>query len=103
MSELKGIYGVWLREVLVFFREKERIIASIVTPLLWLLVLGFGLGETVEFEGTKYSGFIFPGIIAMNVLFVSLFYGMYIIWDRRLDFLKEVLVAPIKRSYCIRW
>ncbi len=99
MSELKGIYAVWYREFLVFFREKERLISTTITPILWLLVLGFGLGTSVELEeGTEYSEFLFPGIIAMNVLFVSLFYGMYIVWDRKLDFLKEVLVAPIRRS-----
>ncbi|MFH0817767.1 MAG: ABC transporter permease [Candidatus Micrarchaeota archaeon] len=98
MSELMGIYGVWLREVKVFFREKERIISSIITPLLWLAALGSGLGASVEFSGVNYQEFVFPGIIAMNVLFVSLFFGVYIIWDRKLDFLKEVLVAPVSRT-----
>jgi ABC-2 type transport system permease protein len=98
MSELMGIYGVWLREVRVFFREKERIISSIVTPLLWLGALGSGLGASVDLQGVNYKDFVFPGIIAMNVLFVSLFFGVYIVWDRKLDFLKEVLVAPVSRT-----
>jgi ABC-2 type transport system permease protein len=97
MSELTGIYGVWLREIKVFFREKERVVSSVITPLLWLAALGTGLGTTVEFQGVNYKEFVFPGIIAMNVLFVCLFYGVYIIWDRKLDFLKEVLVAPVSR------
>ncbi len=98
MSELTGIYGIWLREVKVFFREKERVVSSIITPLLWLAALGTGLGASVDLQGVNYKDFVFPGIISMNVLFVSLFYGVYIVWDRKLDFLKEVLVAPVSRT-----
>ncbi len=82
----------------VFFREKERLVSAIVTPLLWIIAFGAGLGATVSFGGTNYQTFVYPGIVAMSVLFGSIFYGIYIIWDRKLDFLKEVLVAPVPRS-----
>ncbi len=98
MGLLQGIYAVWLREVTVFFREKERVISAIVTPLLWIFAFGGGLGATVEISGVNYQTFIFPGVVSMAVLFGSIFYGLYIIWDRKLDFLKEVLVAPVPRS-----
>jgi len=97
MSELEGIYAVWLREFRVYLREKERAISSIVSPLLWLFAFGTGLGASVTIAGVNYQLFIFPGIIAMTLMFTSIFYGMYVIWDRKLDFLKEVLVAPISR------
>jgi len=98
MAEAHAIYAIWLREFKVYIREKERIISSIVSPLLWLFVFGSGIGETVSSGDISYQAYIFPGILAMSVLFTSVFYGLYIIWDRRLDFLKEVLVAPISRS-----
>ncbi|MEM3030400.1 MAG: ABC transporter permease [Candidatus Micrarchaeia archaeon] len=98
MLEPHAIYAIWLREFKVFLREKERVASSIVSPILWLFVFGSGLGETVSPGGVEYRVFIFPGILAMSVLFISVFYGLYIIWDRRLDFLKEVLVAPISRG-----
>lgn len=97
MSELTGIYAVWLREFKVFLREKSRVIASIFTPLLWIFVFGSGLGASVSLSGMNYQIFIFPGIIAMSVLFTSVFFGIYIIWDRKFDFLKEVMVAPLAR------
>jgi ABC-2 type transport system permease protein len=97
MSELEGIYAVWLREFRVYLREKERAISSIVSPLLWLFAFGTGLGASVAIAGVNYQLFIFPGIVAMTLMFTSIFYGMYVIWDRKLDFLKEVLVAPISR------
>lgn len=101
MSEIEGIYAIWLREAKIYMREKERVISSIVSPLLWIFAFGAGMGSTVEtVPGFKYSYqiFIYPGVIVMTVLFASLFYGVYIIWDRKLDFLKEVLVAPVSRA-----
>ena len=98
MFKLSQVYAIWLREFTVFLREKERVISSIVMPLLWIIGFGGGLGATVSVGGVNYQEFVFPGIIAMSVLFTSMFYGMYIIWDRKLDFLKAVLVAPVPRS-----
>ena len=100
-SELKGLYAIWYREILVFTREPSRLIGSIVQPLLWLAVYGTGLGSIVEpgaVSGASYQQFLFPGILVMTVLFSSLFFGLYIILDKRIDFLKEVLVAPLRKS-----
>lgn len=98
MGEIEGIYAVWLREVKIYIREKERLVSSIISPLLWIFAFGAGLSEKVNIEGYNYQVFIYPGIMVMTVLFTSLFYGIYIIWDRKLDFLKEVLVAPVSRA-----
>jgi ABC-2 type transport system permease protein len=98
MSDLNGILAIWYREWKVFQREKSRIVASIANPILWLLVFGGGLGANVSIPGTNYQAFIYPGILAQAVLFSSIFFGVYIVWDRKIDFLKEVLVAPISRT-----
>lgn len=98
MSELSGIFALWIREVKIFTREKSRVFASILTPLMWLLLFGSGLGSAVAFEGINYRTFIFPGILSMAAIFSSIFFGTYIIWDKRIDFLKEVMVAPISRT-----
>lgn len=98
MNELNGIYAIWVREFKVFYREKSRIISSIISPLFWLLIFGTGLGASVSIKGAKYQVFLYPGIIIMTCLFTSMFYGVYIIWDKRLDFLKGVLVAPLSRT-----
>jgi ABC-2 type transport system permease protein len=97
MTELDGLYALWYREFKVFLREKSRIISSLFTPLLWIVVFGGGLGSSVSLGGTNYQVFIFPGILTMTVLFSSIFFGLYIVWDKRIDFFKEVLVAPLSR------
>lgn len=96
--ELNGVLAIWYREWKVFLREKSRIVASIANPILWLVVFGGGLGSSVSIPGVDYQAFIFPGILAQAVLFTSIFFGVYIVWDRKIDFLKEVLVAPISRT-----
>ena len=95
---LNALYAVWLREFKVFLRESSRLIASIFTPLLWLFVVGSGLGSAAPSVGEDYQKFIFPGIISMSVIFSSVFFGSYIIWDRKFDFLKSVMVAPVSRE-----
>jgi ABC-2 type transport system permease protein len=67
-------------------------------PLLFLIIFGAGLGSNVSIGELDYQSFIFPGIISMALLFTSIYYGMYIVWDKMIDFLKEVLVAPLSRT-----
>ena len=98
MGYLEAVYAIWLREFKVYTRERERAISSLVTPLIWLLAFGAGLGASIALAGTgNYQSFIFPGIVAMNVLFTGMFYGMYIVWDKKMDLLKEMLIAPVPR------
>lgn len=92
------LYALWFREFRVFLRERSRLIASIFTPVLWLFVIGSGFGSSVHLStGADYQEFIFPGIISMSIIFSSVFFGSYIIWDRKFDFLKSVMVAPVDR------
>ena len=98
MSELRKIYGLWRREVLRYWREKSRIISSLILPLLWLLVFGGGM-RGMELPGIQsYQTYIFPGIIGMTLLFTSVWSGISIIWDREFGFFKEIMVAPVSRT-----
>lgn len=99
-SHLTKLYALWLREFKVFLREKSRLVASTFTPILWLFVIGSGLGAAnpSTMPGVDYQLFIFPGIVAMSIIFSSVFFGSYIIWDRKFDFLKSVMVAPVSRA-----
>ncbi len=96
-KELTGIYAVWWRELKVFQREKSRIVSSIVQPLMWLFLFGTGIGASVNISAVNYQDYIYPGVLTMSVLFGSVFFGLYIVWDRKLDVLKAVLVAPVSR------
>ncbi|BDZ69571.1 ABC transporter permease [Methanobacterium petrolearium] len=99
MAELEGIYTIWLRENKRFLRYRSRLLTSVITPLLWLLIFGTGLGSAIKFSSIPegYQAFLFPGIIGQTILFTSIFSGLSVIQDRQFGFLKEILVAPISR------
>ncbi|MEW5897015.1 MAG: ABC transporter permease [Nanoarchaeota archaeon] len=93
------VYTIWLRNLKRYLRSKSRIIGSLGMPLFFLIILGFGLNSVVNIPGmgNDYVKFIVPGIVAMSVLFASIFSGIQIIWDKQFGFLKETLVAPVSR------
>ncbi|MFH2068866.1 MAG: ABC transporter permease [Candidatus Omnitrophota bacterium] len=92
------IYVLWLRQLKKYARSKPRIIGSLGQPLLFLFALGYGLGPVFQKAGQgNYLQFLTPGVIAMTILFTSIFSGIEIIWDRQFGFLKETLVAPVSR------
>jgi ABC-2 type transport system permease protein len=95
---MSAIYILWLRELRRYSRSRAQIVASLGQPLLYLLALGFGLGPVFQKAGQgSYIQFVAPGVIAMTVLFTSVFSGIALLWDRQFGFLKETLVAPVPR------
>lgn len=104
-ATLRAVYMIWRRDLIRWWRDRARVVASFIQPLLFLVILGTGLSSALRGAGggtfragLDYQSFMYPGIIGMAVLFSSIFSGMSIIWDREFGFLKEVLVAPIDRS-----
>ena len=98
-TELQAIYVMWLRQMKRFIRSKSRVLSSILQPLFFLVIIGFGF-STARLPGigeNSYIEFLAPGIIAMAILFSSMFTGISVLWDKQFGFLQEVLVAPISR------
>lgn len=97
---MNAVLAMWLRSLRHFVRSKAQIVSSIGQPALYLLALGFGMGPVFQRAGQgNYLQFIAPGIIAMTVLFSSMFSGISLIWDRQFGFLRETLVAPVPRLF----
>src|SRR6266550_3637122 len=90
------IYILWLREVKKYLRSRVQIVASLGSPLMYLGVLGFGLGPVFQRAGEgKYLQFMAPGVIGMTVLFTAMFSGIAMLWDRQFGFLMIALIAVI--------
>ncbi|MFA5260760.1 MAG: ABC transporter permease [Candidatus Omnitrophota bacterium] len=96
--DFDAIRMIWLRDITRHFRDKVRLLGSISRPVMWLLIMGTGLKTAFNIPGVSYPHFIFPGIIAMNLIFAAMISTISIIWDREFGFLREILVAPIPRS-----
>jgi len=99
-SELRAIKVVWQREVIRYFSDRLRIVTTLVQPLLFLFVLGSGLQRlsSAGTHGINLKTFIYPGVLAITVLFTAMFSAASIVWDREFGFLREMMVAPVRRS-----
>ncbi len=99
-DDLRAMRMVWKRELIRFFRNRIRIVTSLMQPILFLFVLGSGLGGITEgvTGNFNFKTFMFPGVLAMAVLFTAIFSAISIVWDREFGFLREMLVAPVSRT-----
>jgi ABC-2 type transport system permease protein len=98
--DVRAVSIVWKRELLRYRSDRLRIISSLVQPVLFLVVLGTGLANLAGKgmpDGVNFRTYIYPGILAMSVLFTSMFAAGSIVWDREFGFLREMLVAPVHR------
>ena len=93
--QVRAAAVVWQREMIRFSRDRSRIVSSLVQPVLFLFVLGSGLASLVSSGDVDFRTFLFPGVLAMSVLFTAAFAGISIVWDREFGFLREMLVAPV--------
>ncbi|MDP3883101.1 MAG: ABC transporter permease [Candidatus Staskawiczbacteria bacterium] len=95
---IKIIYLMWQRQLIRYWRSRARMIGALGQPVLFFLALGFGFGPVyARAGGGNYLEFLAPGVMAMTILFTSMFAGMEVIWDRQFGFLKETMVAPVSR------
>ncbi len=99
-ADIRAARIVCHRELLRWVKDRRRLAAGLVQPLLWLFVLGTGLSRVVSAgaEGVDFRTFLFPGVLAMSVMFTAVFSGVSVVWDREFGFLREMLVAPIRRA-----
>jgi ABC-2 type transport system permease protein len=99
-SELRAIKIVWRRELIRYFKDRLRMVTTLVQPLLFLFVLGSGLQQLASAgtHGVSLRTFIYPGILCIAVLFTAMFSAASIVWDREFGFLREMMVAPVRRS-----
>jgi ABC-2 type transport system permease protein len=98
--DLRAVSIVWRRELIRFRNDRLRAITSLVQPILFLFVLGSGLSRLASRglpSGVDFETFIYPGVLAMSVLFTSIFSAASIVWDREFGFLAEMMVAPVRR------
>jgi ABC-2 type transport system permease protein len=101
-----GVYAIWLREVKRAVRDRGQLIGGVVRPLLYVLIMGIGLnpyfrgeiyGEVRFVVPYTYIQFLFPAVIALNIMYTSVQSAVSVIWDREFGFLREVLVSPMPR------
>ncbi|MGY1811393.1 ABC transporter permease [Blastococcus sp. SYSU D00820] len=100
--QARATWVVMRRELLRFRQDRARVLTMLLQPLLFIFVMGTGLGTIVDTGGgTDFTTFLYPGILATSVLFTAAFAGISLVWDREFGFLREMMVAPISRASII--
>src|SRR5690606_3766105 len=99
-SELRAARGVWRREVTRFLDDRLRIATALIQPVLFLFVLAPGLESLAErsTDGVALRTFMFPGVLCMAMWFSAMVSAASLVMDRELGFLRELAVAPVRRS-----
>lgn len=99
-GEVRAIKVVWRRELIRFSRDRLRILTSLIQPFLFLFILGTGLSSIAAAgtHGVDLRTFVYPGVLCMAVMFTAMFSAASIVWDREFGFMREMMVAPVRRS-----
>jgi ABC-2 type transport system permease protein len=99
-ADLRAVRIVVQRDLLRTVQDRTRFVAGLVQPLLFLFVLGSGLGSLTRGAtgDLDLRTFMFPGVLATSTMFTAIFSAVSIVWDREFGFLREMLVAPVRRT-----
>jgi ABC-2 type transport system permease protein len=99
-GDARAVKIVWQRELIRFSKDRLRIVTALVQPFLFLFVLGTGLSHLASAgtHGVDLRTFVYPGVLCMAVLFTAMFSAASLVWDREFGFLREMMVAPVRRS-----
>lgn len=97
VSSVLAIMEIELRK---FRHDPSQLWLRLVQPALWLLVFGevFGKIRAIPTGNISYLQFMTPGVLAQSVMFVAIFYGITVVWERDLGLLNKLLSTPTPRS-----
>lgn len=98
--EARAAFVIWQRELIRFSKDRPRMVSTLMQPVLFLFVLGVGLSSIVSAGNgsVEFTTFLFPGVLAISVLFTASYSGISMVWDREFGFLREMLVAPVSTT-----
>lgn len=105
---METVIALWQRDMILLWRDKSKVFSTFAMPVFILYILGGGIGTSMSqlsqgtvglFSEITYTQYIYPGMIAVTILTVSLYSSLSIIEDKERGYLKEVLVSPAKRVH----
>jgi ABC-2 type transport system permease protein len=107
LIEWTPIYSMWLREIIRFFGQRSRVIGAIIQPFLFLGLMAIPMSRLMPseaeglmeqmFGGLNFFSYLVPGMVGVGLLFSGVMGGVSVLWDKEFGFLKEVMVAPVRR------
>jgi ABC-2 type transport system permease protein len=99
---LRPIYAVIEREVVKMFRQRTRLISAMVRPLIWLFVIGAGLGTVMARTGqADYQRFLAPGVLGMTILFGAMLAALTMVYDKESGVMRMLIIAPVAHHWIV--
>ncbi len=96
------VKAVVSRELSKLFRQRARLVSSMVRPMIWLLVIGSGVGSMLQgSQQEHYLQFLVPGIVAMTLLFGALLSALTLVYDKEFGVMRMMLIAPIQHYWIV--
>ena len=102
MILFRPVYAVLEREVVKMFRQRTRLMASMVRPLIWLFVIGSGVGSMMDsVDGQDYFFFLIPGVIGMTILFGAMLAALTTVYDKESGVMRMMIIAPLPHYWIV--
>jgi ABC-2 type transport system permease protein len=97
---VRPVIAVLEREVIKLLRQRGRLLSAMVRPLLWLLVIGAGLGAVRgDLGDSSYQAFLVPGVIGMTLLFGAMLAALSTVYDKESGVMRMLVIAPIEHYW----
>ncbi len=98
----RPVYAVLEREVVRMVRQRARLVSAMVRPLIWLFVIGAGLGSFVgTTQGIGYQAFLVPGVIGMTALFGAMLAALTTVYDKESGVMRMMIIAPLPHYWIV--
>jgi ABC-2 type transport system permease protein len=102
MSMARPVLAVLYREVLKLARQRTRLLAAMVRPLIWLVVIGSGFGAVLETGGgLSYQQFLAPGVVGMTMLFAAMLSALTMVYDKESGVMRMLVIAPFEHYWIV--
>ena len=102
MTHWRPVYAVLEREVLRMFRQRTRLLAAMVRPLIWLFVIGAGFGAVLgQANGISYQTYLVPGVLGMTLLFGAMLAALSMVYDKESGVMRMLIVAPFPHYWIV--
>lgn len=103
MNICEQVFAIVEMDIRKLRHDPYELLTRMIQPAIWLLIFGQAMAKTkaIPTGSLSYLDFIAPGILAQSILFISIFYGISLIWERDMGVLHKILVSPAPRSVLV--
>jgi ABC-2 type transport system permease protein len=89
------------RELLRTLRQRSRLLAALVRPLMWLFIIGAGFGTAFQSDELEYQRYLVPGVVGMTLLFGAMLAALSLVHDKESGVMRMLVIAPFAHHWIV--